>query len=388
MRHSIGRIHRFCMLALMAGALALGSPTMAAILVVDKDLADCPNADFVSIQAAVAAAAPGDTIKVCPDLYTETVTVNKPLALDGAGPDPRARTGDPTKEAVVQFTTIFGIFNLQSDGIVLRGFTIQGNASGPGIYTSPLFSDYQIEKNLIRDNVFGLYLNNNGVNVSIVEKNAFNNNTRPGAANGNGIYSDQGLNNALIQKNYFTGHFNAVMVFAGVQSNLVIAQNELVDDSSIVLFNTTQSLISQNRSLRHSGSGIFLGGNVTDTTVSQNDLRNGTGTGIRVTNAFPGPNADLLIEKNHIRGSAFDGIRLGQTTNSTIRQNQSMNNASDGIQMDASTANNQIVQNHMKQNGEHDAHDDSVGPGTGGTANFWIKNQCKTDNRGGALCKH
>ena len=54
-------------------------------IVVDKDKVQCPKANFTSIQAAVNAAKPGDTIKVCPDLYNESVTVNKPsLTLVGA----------------------------------------------------------------------------------------------------------------------------------------------------------------------------------------------------------------------------------------------------------------------------------------------------------------
>ena len=42
--------------------LALGG---SAVLVVDDDGADCPSADFTSIQAAVAEAEPGSTILVC-----------------------------------------------------------------------------------------------------------------------------------------------------------------------------------------------------------------------------------------------------------------------------------------------------------------------------------
>ena len=36
------------------------------MLIVDDDLLDCPNAQFMTIQDAVAAAMPGDKIKVCP----------------------------------------------------------------------------------------------------------------------------------------------------------------------------------------------------------------------------------------------------------------------------------------------------------------------------------
>jgi hypothetical protein len=59
----------------------------------------------------------------------------------------------------------------------------------------------------------------------------------------------------------------------------------------------------------------------------------------------------------------------------------------DGIRVDAASNGNTIEQNVIRENGEHDAHDDSVGPGTAGTANFWINNKCETENRP-ELCKN
>src|SRR5437588_10490928 len=52
-------------------------------LVVDDDQAPFPNATYTSINAAILAAMPGDTIKVCPGDYKETVLVDKPVALRG-----------------------------------------------------------------------------------------------------------------------------------------------------------------------------------------------------------------------------------------------------------------------------------------------------------------
>jgi len=48
---------------------------------------------------------------------------------------------------------------------------------------------------------------------------------------------------------------------------------------------------------------------------------------------------------------------------------------------------NTIERNVIRQSGEHDAHDDSVGAGTGGTANLWMENKCETENRP-ELCKN
>src|SRR5919197_1637583 len=53
------------------------APQLDHTLVVDDDRADCPNADFQSIQAAVDAAQPGATILVCPGTYREWVVITK-----------------------------------------------------------------------------------------------------------------------------------------------------------------------------------------------------------------------------------------------------------------------------------------------------------------------
>jgi len=88
-----------------AAVLAALAPSsaFASTWTVDDDKADCPNARFTSIQAAVDQAAPWDTVVVCPGLYLEQstptsgnntpsaagskngLTITKPLTLKGAG---------------------------------------------------------------------------------------------------------------------------------------------------------------------------------------------------------------------------------------------------------------------------------------------------------------
>ena len=97
----MNRVHAVVAAAVLA-ALAPSS-AFASTWTVDDDKADCPNARFTSIQAAVDQAAPWDTVVVCPGLYLEQsipssgnnspsqtgsrngLTITKPLTIKGAG---------------------------------------------------------------------------------------------------------------------------------------------------------------------------------------------------------------------------------------------------------------------------------------------------------------
>jgi hypothetical protein len=80
-------------LAVTAGLPAAAS---AATLTVDDLGDDCPSAGFTSVQAAVDAASPGDTVAICPGTYAEgpatvpngganAVSIAKMLTIRGAG---------------------------------------------------------------------------------------------------------------------------------------------------------------------------------------------------------------------------------------------------------------------------------------------------------------
>lgn len=390
---------------------------------VDDDRQQCPDAEFTSIQLAVFAALPGSTIHVCPGVYNEQVIVDRPLTLLGSSHDRSAARSnggpDPQHDSIVQFPTpVTGIFWLRANDIELDGFVIQGNTKGPGIYAEPTFSGYVIERNLIQDNVFGLYLNSSGVEQTVVQRNYFNANNRPGAASGDGIYSDQGLRNALVEQNYFTNHLVASMVYttsAGFNEDIVVRRNAIIDDASVVFFNSKDVVVEQNHIRRNRGSGIFLGGGNTNVTVDNNLIQASGSTGVNVTGAIPGAGTNVgvvvtrnliadagrgvavangisvnrtdgaVVKRNIILRANTDGIRLTNANSNIIADNLALHNGRDGIRVTGQSSNNDIISNTMRKNFEHDAHDDTVGPGTAGTANYWIDNNCKTENRTG-LC--
>src|SRR5207237_4936066 len=98
--------------------------------------------------------------------------------------------------------------NVQADSVRILGFTVQDAVGSPGINLSRDHSGYDIENNVIQNNTFGVYFNSNGAKRSEVERNTSRTNNQAGAASATGLYSDQGLSNAEIENNFFTGHQN------------------------------------------------------------------------------------------------------------------------------------------------------------------------------------
>jgi len=416
------------LIVLLMACLIVGAPSMSfaqsATFVVDDDLVQCPDADFTTatgIQQAIVAAPPGSTIRVCPGTYlpiniSKTLVLQAPRQHGQATQCPPDVIADPTKDAIIDAgnTAIIGV-TVAADDVVFYGFTVQNTTGNPGIYTFPAFSGYEIVFNVVQQNTFGLYLNSSGAQQTWVSHNCFRFNNRPGSASGDGIYSDQGLRNAQIKENFFTGHNVASMVFAGNQQNLTIEHNDSIDDATLIaIFNTANAVVAHNHFRNGRGSGVFVGGGVTGH-ISLNLLeQSSTGSGISVN----GPN-EVVIEKNHVREFGFDGIRLDNTSLSTVagnkvernlrdgirlrnnsnnnmvRDNLSRDNARDGMRVDgpastppsAQSNANTIEQNKMLGNQEHDCHDDTAGGATALTANFWIKDIGKTENRAG-LCKN
>src|SRR3989441_3654781 len=321
-----------------------GDPT----LVVDDDglasATDCNDlftTAFMTISAAVAAANPGDVIKVCPGVYAEQVFIgfnannvalnNLTLLGAKAGVDARTRAFVLTDESIIDHPC--GPVQIAADNVTLDGFTVQGSSTftdppcGGGVFIGGIWtaesgtllhSGHKIRNNIVQNNIEGIALNSTCTIPTVVQFNLIQNNNNPPPSpvlgNGTGIFS-QDLCNTTIDGNKFSGHLNSsVSVFPRASSarNLDITNNELVGGTSegIAFSFVSTGTISGNVSIGSTNSGTvrLLGGNE-NITINSNTLFNGM-RGILVGN---GPNSGVVAHFNCIQGNSVAGLEVSGT---------------------------------------------------------------------------
>src|SRR3954471_10718417 len=186
--------------ALVLAAFGVGSAAArsSAVRLVDDDKAQCPDAQYTTVQAAVDAASPGDTIKVCAGTYSST-NVNKADlrlkratdALRGERCLDRTRGVDPARGSMVNGGAGSPGFGVTARNVTIKGFTVQ-NASGTngaGVYVPAGAPGVQIRDDVLQKNTMGVYLTNDGSLAARVEGNCVRDDNVDGSAPGNGVYS-------------------------------------------------------------------------------------------------------------------------------------------------------------------------------------------------------
>jgi nitrous oxidase accessory protein NosD len=137
-------IRRLAITATAAALLALGaSAPLAAVLTVDDDARDCPNAAYRTIGGALAAAQPGNQISVCAGTYTEQLVLTKTVRLVGTGhPVIRPTALPESRPSVIGGRPITGGIIVDAPSAVITGIQLDMSANGLGNCTTILTGIY------------------------------------------------------------------------------------------------------------------------------------------------------------------------------------------------------------------------------------------------------
>ena len=433
--------------ATLVGLMSPGAAFAAgpATRVVDDDGVQCANAAFRSIGAAVAAANPGDTVRVCPGVYRERVDVGKPLRVVGQ-PDAIATvkcvaeawsstdTVDPTMFPVLEPPDgeVASLLRLQADGIEVAGLVVQGQADsvGPDIYAPAIQADaayggHWIHHSLIQNNTLGVELGSNGTVLSRVDHNCLRGNDWAVA---NQRYATSNVrvdHNEAFRTRYIP--FEVGTPAGGSDPRFIrdarFDHNQSVESGfAAYLVQRAQSVrLDHNTVEGATQTGVDIRGENSDITVTDNRLTGTSttaGAGVGVLAPFenvPQPSLRIVIAKNVIRSFAY-GVRLGpnaQNSGTQILDNLTESNRAVGILIGQSNtkalvqgnvANNNLygirtgvapvrdntfVGNSMHSNSATDAFElnfETQPDGSITLSNTWQNNRCDTDSPSGTIC--
>jgi parallel beta-helix repeat protein len=396
------KLRRFAILSSVFVCFGTTAPAFAATWVVDNDFADCPQAEFNSIQAAVLdpRVEPGDKILVCPGDYFESVTVNKTHLRIEAQAAPGEVVLQPPAVVPPAVVAQFGFHLLNTTGVLVQGFTVQsfrtaniriesgsGNTLLKNISTllvGPVASSIQVlnsSANVVEQNTaFANCSTCNGISVTGAASS--DNIVRHNETYQNGMAGLQingsGPRNVLFGNRSHSNTIGIRNIFGGIVGIGNVIENNYVFLNAAPTGTPPETIVS---------GGILVGAS-TFVTVRNNRSERNDAFGIRLQNGA----ANNLVEKNEVRENDRDGIRLetappgvagpfSPVIANTVQLNLIRRNGRDGIRVfDPLATGNTFERNVIRESGEHDAHDD-------GTANVWINNKCETEDQPG-LCKN
>jgi parallel beta-helix repeat protein len=303
--------------ALVIATLAAGLATPAAALnrLVDDNLVPCASGGLpihATISDAVNAAAPGETIGVCPGTYTEFVEIfTDGLVLQALGLVKLVSPGTPG----------FG-FTVAANGVTIQGFDISGFAQPDDCGIVAVGAGGDLRNNRLHDNDFGFcvffsegtrlrnnVVENNGsdaIFAAIVDNlQVLTNTVRNNGGFGMWVEGcDVGVVGTNIDHNSVTGNqgdgIYAPECPAMIQNNTV-RNNALAgpDFHGIHVFDSAGAVVTRN-SVQSSNVGIFVE-DVTAATISLNSV-SFNAVGIDVV----GSDGAKLMRNNVTRSTVVD----------------------------------------------------------------------------------
>jgi len=310
--------------------------------------------NYPTIQDAINAANPGDTIFVRAGIYLEHVIVNKSISL----------IGEDAETTIINGGGVGTVVHVIANGTSVCGFTIQNSGDyhywpHHPYWDSGIFVDNSnncnLSNNIIKENLVGILLVYSSNNI-LVGNNVTNNEVY-------GIFILYSSNN-MLRSNRMADNFCNFMVYGWRLSHFVnyvdasntvndkpvyylINQKSLVIDpvtfphaGYLALVNCTRITV-QNLNLVNNPEGILLA-YVTNSTVTKNNIKN------KWWSIYLLHSSNNSLFGNTITENAY-GIRLVYCSNNSLFGNNVTNNLYDGFFL-CKSSNNSVFGNSVTNN--------------------------------------
>ena len=257
--------------------------------------------NYPTIQAAVNAASPGDTIIVRDGTYTENVDVNKDHLT--------IQSQNGAEKTIVQAANADdNIFEVIADYVNISGFTVRGASEAPSCGIHLKSNNSKISNNTISNNYWGMDISSS-LHISIINNLV--------SHNENGIF--------LTSSN----------------SNTITNNRVSYNDNGIWLSSSCGNSITHNIASSNRFEGIFLQGS-SDNTITNNEASYNNQDGIRLEFSLQNNVANNIASTNRV-----DGILLYGSNDNKIKGNSISSNGDFGIDLSTSYRNEIYLNNFV-----------------------------------------
>ncbi|MCX6679825.1 MAG: right-handed parallel beta-helix repeat-containing protein [Methanothrix sp.] len=280
-----------------------------------------PGQTYTTIQSAINAASPGDTILVQSGTYNEHVVVNKQLTLRGVG-SPVVDAGGSGDAITISY-----------DGCTLEGFVAKGSGAYSRAGIKATSSGNTLSGNTATGN------SGKGIYLSSSSSNTVSGNTATGNSYA-GILLESSSNGNTLSGNTATGNYIGILLESSSNGNTLSGNTATGNtNTGIRLDSSSGNTLSGNTAtgnsdaFNHIGVGIVLSSS-SGNTLSGNTVTGNTKIGILITFSSNGN----TISGNTVTGNDI-GIYLYFSSNGNTISGNTVTGNDIGIYLDSSSSN-------------------------------------------------
>ena len=341
--------------------------------------------DYLTIQEAIDAASPGETIIVSGGFYSEgEIEIYKPLTLIANG------------EVIVDGELVYlpwdpgqAVFLVTANDVTIKGFTVVNTWSGEAgillydVKNGRHVNNCRIEQNMIQHHDFGIFVIGF---ENVIRENSFSHNMFDVLLGGKRA-DVSGFN--VVEDNLMSSTIGIIV--HGNSNHNIIKKNSVLTQAGIILHDGTHDNTILRNVITATGTGIEIAGS-NNNTIRRNVIssknggihlhrsseRNVIAENVVLDNSQAGiylrEVSHNTVEKNMIRENQ-DGIYLESSDHNALKTNIVIKNARYGIAVTTESDHNTIHKNIVLRNSEFDLYWDELGQG-----NIWERNVYKTKN--------
>ena len=252
--------------------------------------------NFTTIQAAIDAASPGDTVFVYAGVYRERVSIPKTLSL----------VGEDRDATVIDGSRIGDVVRVTASWVNVTRFTVTNSSGGPGDSAIELVG---VQRNRIAGNNVS---DNWGIGIHLV-----------------------GSSDTVIEGNWLWENIDpdgAGILLSSSDGNRIVNNTAMEGADGISLHSSHRNVVAGNNASMNWDYGISLSGS-NENRIENNSLFWNTGCGIRVGVS------DRNTLRNNSLISNMHGIELQSSSNNTVTENLLDNSWDYGVYLYGSSRN-------------------------------------------------